>query len=547
MPVLLWGPAFALNFDPIKALRCGVAPLDGDGRMPRAVIAPRGQSVPLLIEATGSGRIRSGSFALTSPQRFASLVRAHRAEAILGEALGRLPRALSASSGLSAAQICAIGGITATACILGTANFEALQGIASAGLWLTFSAAIVLRSMAAIATSAQSRPAMLSDDELPVYTVVAALYREADVVEDLVRAFDAFNYPKSKLDIKLVVERRDHETLARIVELRLPARYEVIIAPPGDPSTKPRALNIALSSARGALLVVYDAEDAPSPDQLRFAASRFAVEKNTDCLQARLAIRNPEESWLSKIFSIEYAALFELINPGLCALDLPIALGGSSNHFRVRSLINAGGWDEWNVAEDADLGIRLSRLGYRVRTLDSDTLEEAPHELGNWFRQRVRWQKGWMQTLIVHSRHPLDFVRDHGPQRAVAAATLIVGAIWSGLFWPFFAIGIIWRALAAAGGGLSLWRELSDVYTYLLALAGIWTVILPLIVLARQRRLRLSAKALALLPAYYALISAATWVATVDLALRPHYWAKTVHGRSQRQIRPAFVPARAQR
>ena len=191
--------------------------------------------------------------------------------------------------------------------------------------------------------------------------------------------------------------------------------------------------------------------------------------------------------------------------------------------------------------------IGLSRLGYRVRTLDSDTLEEAPHELGNWFRQRVRWQKGWMQTLIVHSRHPLDFVRDHGPQRAVAAATLIIGAIWSGLFWPFFAIGIIWRALAAAGGGLSLWRELSDVYTYLLALAGIWTVILPLIVLARQRRLRLSAKALALLPAYYALISAATWVATVDLALRPHYWAKTVHGRSQRQIRPAFIPARAQR
>jgi cellulose synthase/poly-beta-1,6-N-acetylglucosamine synthase-like glycosyltransferase len=100
-----------------------------------------------------------------------------------------------------------------------------------------------------------------------------------------------------------------------------------------------------------------------------------------------------------QLFAIEYATLFDLINPGLCALNLPIPLGGSSNHFCVRSLVGVGAWDEWNVTEDADLGIRLARFGYQVRALDSDTWEEAPYELGNWFRQRVRWQKGWMRLV----------------------------------------------------------------------------------------------------------------------------------------------------
>ena len=391
--------------------------------------------------------------------------------------------------------------------------------------------------MAAVANDATVRPALLSDDELPVYTVVAAVYREADVVEHLIKAFDAFDYPKSKLDIKIVVERRDLETLSRIVELRLPARYEVIVAPPGEPSTKPRALNIALSCARGDLLAVYDAEDAPSPDQLRIAASRFAAEANIDCLQARLKIRNDGNSWLSKLFSLEYAALFDLINPGLCALGLPVALGGTSNHFRVRSLESVGGWDEWNVAEDADLGIRLARLGYRVGSIDSDTSEEAPHEFANWFRQRVRWQKGWMQTCIVHSRQPIRFVQDLGPGRAAAAATLVAGAVISALFWPAFAIGTIWRALSAGEGYLSPWREAGDVFTYILALSGVWTMVLPALVAARLRRLTVTPRTLALMPVYYLLVSAAAWTAIIDLAARPHYWAKTAHGRTPR--RPA--------
>jgi glycosyltransferase XagB len=534
-------PRFAHGFDAMKGLRCGVAPLDPRGKGPRAVIAPRAQFVPLLIEATQSGRIRSGAFALTSPQRFAGLVRAHHGEAVLDAALARLPDRFAARRGMTGPQVAAVGAVAAAAWVLGVASFDALQAVAWAALWLTFSAAVVLRSIAAIASNVEVHQPALTNDELPVYTVVIALYQETEVVRDLVKAIDALDYPKSKLDIKLVVERRDLETLSRIVELRLPARYEVIVAPPGEPRTKPRALNIALSSARGDLLVVYDAEDAPDPDQLRLAASRFAADKTIDCLQARLAVRNHTESWLSKLFSMEYAALFDFINPGLCALGLPIALGGSSNHFRIGSLVRVGAWDEWNVTEDADLGIRLARFGYRVAALDSDTWEEAPHELGNWFGQRVRWQKGWMQTLIVHSRRPILFLRDLGFRRALAAATLIIGAILSGLFWPAFAVDTIWRALSVGQGALSPWREANDVFVYILALFGVWAIVLPAIVGAKLRGFNLTARALALLPVYYILLTAATWTAMFHLALWPHHWAKTAHGRSRRKATPVYV------
>lgn len=217
---------------------------------------------------------------------------------------------------------------------------------------------------------------------------------------------------------------------------------------------------------------------------------------------------------------------------------------GDPNHFRVGSLVSVGAWDEWNVTEDADLGIRLARFGYRVESLDSDTWEEAPHELMNWFAQRVRWQKGWMQTLIVHSRGPILFVRDLGFQRALAAITLVLGAVLGGLFWPVFAADTIWRALTAGQGVLSPWREASDVFVYILALFGVWTIVLPAVVAAKWRRLNLTARALALLPVYYILLSAATWTAMFHLALWPHHWAKTLHGRSRRQ--PTPIVARIQ-
>ena len=199
----------------------------------------------------------------------------------------------------------------------------------------------------------------------------------------------------------------------------------------------------------------------------------------------------------------------------------------------MSALLQAGGWDEWNVAEDADLGVRLARSRLKVGSLDSDTTEEAPHELLNWFRQRVRWQKGWMQTAIVHAREPLRAYREIGGRQALAAIVLVLGSVVSALFWPIFAADTLRRAIVAAAGVPSGWREAVDLFTYSLALAGIWAILIPILVAGRQRRFAVSPKALALLPVYYVLVSAAAWTAILDLVLRPHYWAKTEHGRTR--------------
>jgi cellulose synthase/poly-beta-1,6-N-acetylglucosamine synthase-like glycosyltransferase len=264
---------------------------------------------------------------------------------------------------------------------------------------------------------------------------------------------------------------------------------------------------------------------------LRLAAARFAKDAELECLQARLVVRNVEESWLTKLFAMEYAALFDVINPGLAALGAPIALGGSSNHFRTQTLRRIGAWDAWNVTEDADLGLRLARNRCRVAALDSDTYEEAPSTLRKWFNQRRRWLKGWVQTQLVHSRQPRRLVREFGPMHALAAQILIGGGVLSSLFGPLFAIDMLWRVvtcdLFVADSPL---KAIDNVMAGLLAFAGLQAVLLPVFIALDARGLQPLYRYIPLLPVYYGLISLAAWVALVDFIRRPFHWSKTQHG-----------------
>ena len=446
-------------------------------------------------------------------------------------ALERIDPALCARGEMRPAQTIAAAVFGLTLIALAFAAPAAERALSSLLLWTLFSATIGLRLAAGIAANVAAPPPPLADADLPVYTVVVAMYREGAVIPKLVAALNRLDYPKAKLDIKLVIESGDEETLAAIRAERLPSRYDVIVVPPGKPRTKPRALNVALDVARGELLCVYDAEDEPAPDQLRRAAARFAADARLDAMQGKLTIANWRDGWLSFMFAVEYASLFELINPGLSALDFPVALGGTTNHFRANVLRRVGGWDAWNVTEDADLGLRLARFGARVGALESETAEEAPNELGNWFRQRMRWQKGWMQTMIVHTRDPLRYFRETGLKRGLAGLTLIVGTVTTGLFGPPFLAEAIWRAIDEATSDNAMSR-LADVYTYILTLMGLQAVLLPALVAMRKRGLRPYGRALLFMPVYYALVSAATWAALYELIVRPFYWHKTAHGRA---------------
>src|SRR5262249_40834782 len=155
-------------------------------------------------------------------------------------------------------------------------------------------------------------------------------------------------------------------------------------------------LNYALAGARGEFVVIYDAEDRPHPDQLRAACSQFAASPDdVVCLQAPLVISNGGASWVSAAVSLEYSALFFVLLPMLARRRMPVPLGGTSNHFRVAELRASGGWDPYNVTEDADLGMRLHRLGYRCGVIDCPTYEDAPATFRVWLNQRTRWFKGW--------------------------------------------------------------------------------------------------------------------------------------------------------
>jgi cellulose synthase/poly-beta-1,6-N-acetylglucosamine synthase-like glycosyltransferase len=179
---------------------------------------------------------------------------------------------------------------------------------------------------------------------------------------------------------------------------QLDAHMQVLVVPEGAPRTKPRATQYALQFARGEYVVVYDAEDAPEPDQLRRAlAALRAGGERLGCLQAQLNIYNSDATWFTRQFTVEYTALFDCILPTLERLRLPVPLGGTSNHFPRAVLDAVGGWDPYNVTEDADLGIRLARAGWHVGVLNSTTWEEAPPTFRIWKGQRTRWLKGWMQ------------------------------------------------------------------------------------------------------------------------------------------------------
>ena len=330
----------------------------------------------------------------------------------------------------------------------------------------------------------------------------------------------------------IVVEAGDGETLAALDRTALPGFIEVIVAPPGQPRTKPRALNIALELARGAFTVIYDAEDVPHPGQLRLAVATFAaMGPEVACCQARLAIDNTEDGWLTRFFTIEYAALFDVINPGLAAMDLPIPLGGTSNHFRTEVLRSVGAWDAWNVTEDADLGIRLALGGYRVADLPSTTIEEAPARLKAWMSQRARWMKGFMQVCITHSRRPLQACVRLGPLKALAAVTMTFGTVATALGYPVFTALAVWSlASGSLWEGGTLPRIFASAVGLVVLPAGLAAMLAPPAVALRRRGWTKLMPLVALLPFYYVLVSAAAWRGFIELLVAPFQWNKTDHG-----------------
>lgn len=364
----------------------------------------------------------------------------------------------------------------------------------------------------------------------PRYTVVAALYHEAEVVGQLIERLSRIDYPADRLQGLLVLEAHDHDTIAAALATPRPDWLDVFVIPPGKPQTKPRALNCALAHATGDLLTVYDAEDDPDPLQLREAASRFAADPTgrLACLQAPLRIRRGRKSdaspFLDQQFAAEYASLFETALPGIARLGLPFPLGGTSNHFRTDVLSAVEGWDAWNVTEDADLGFRLWSRGWRLGVISRPTWETPPGGLDNWLPQRTRWLKGYMQTWGVHTRAPWRLGWRGGVALVLTVGAGLVSAALHGLSLAWVAAAV----LVALTAGLPPGTPALALSVLVLGAASAW---LSCAIGARRAGVAYGPTDMITAPAYWALLSLAFVHAAWRLVLDPYAWDKTRHRR----------------
>jgi len=371
----------------------------------------------------------------------------------------------------------------------------------------------------------------LDPHELPKYTILVPLYREAAVIEHLVTSVGRLDYPATKLDVKLLVEEDDLETRERIEELGLPAQFKLVVVPDSKPKTKPKACNYGLIQAEGKYVVIYDAEDRPDPDQLKKIVAAFArVEERIVCIQCKLNYFNRTQNVLTRWFTAEYSHWFDLLMPGLDAADAPIPLGGTSNHFITEKLIELGAWDPFNVTEDADLGIRLHKAGYKTGMVDSTTFEEANSDLYNWIRQRSRWVKGYIQTWLVHMRHPVRLHRQIGWRSFWSFQFIIAGTFLSFLLNPFYwTMTTLWLMTQ-----FHVIQQIFPFYVYYPAAIALFIGnfgFTYINVAGCMRRGHAGLVKYALLsPIYWALMSVGAWKGLIQLVYRPHYWEKTVHG-----------------
>jgi cellulose synthase/poly-beta-1,6-N-acetylglucosamine synthase-like glycosyltransferase len=532
-------------------------------RSGRIALVEDGPSRHLLIAPTPAEAERVASLLERRPDLAATLTVAPPAEIrrcltegvapqLVEGAVNRLDRRmpeLSARRLLTPAQI-RFG--LALSLVLGVASWyggwimlQAFNLVAS----VLFLALVMLRLLAVSIvlerTHRPSPPLDVDRDQLPVYSVLVPLYDEAHMVADLARALGRLDWPKDRLDIKFIVEARDRATRLAIEHLGLGPPFEMVVVPDRAPRTKPKALNFALPLARGEFVTVYDAEDRPDPGQLLEAYLAFSAgDDRLACLQAPLLIENDDANVLTAFFAMEYSMQFDGVLPMLAALDMPLPLGGTSNHFRIRALRAVGGWDPYNVTEDADLGVRFARFGYRTTTITRPTYEEAPRAVRPWLKQRTRWLKGWMQTFLVHSREPRRLWRELGPRRTLGFILTGFGAVVAAAIHPLYlatAVALLidpsalWRADTPLGSAMIFLNVFNFVAAYV-AFAVLSRATL------RLRRRKRQPGVLPFLPGYWLLLSLACYRALLQLVVAPHRWEKTRHhGSSAEDARPSLL------
>lgn len=380
------------------------------------------------------------------------------------------------------------------------------------------------------------KPVMIPMAEKPVVSLIVPLFREAAIAHELVLRLSRLTYPKSLLDVVLVLEAKDTKTRQMIESISLPGWMRVVRVPDGHLTTKPRALNYALGHTRGDIIGVLDAEDAPAIDQIERVVEAFhQAPSNVACVQGILDFYNTKSNALARCFTIEYAIWFRVVLAGAARLGLPIPLGGTTVYLKRAALKHVGGWDAHNVTEDADLGIRLYRFGYRTILIPTVTREEANNRIVPWVRQRSRWLKGYIVTYLVHMRRPFRLLKDIGARKFLGFQAFFLATILQFTLAP--ALWSFW--LVCFGVATPLFEVIpADWAKGLLALflfGELVSLLTGFVAVGRTQHEGLM-QWVPMMFFYFPLGVFAVYKAWSELLFKPFYWDKTEHGRSEPDV-----------
>jgi len=500
------------------------------------MVAPPLDRLPELLPRLAMRFSGDTRFCLTTPRRLEKRLRASLAERTERATTSHIDAHLPEFSSRRTPSLIQKAGIVLASLLFAVGTLLPIPVATAAVTFASVAAFLGLTLVRLGGCTAAWRPSIaekrLADADLPSYALLVALYQEANMLPQLSAALDRLDYPRDRLDIVFLVEEDDLPTrTAADAAVEGRPHMRVTVVPAGRPRTKPRALAYGLAFCRASIVAVFDAEDRPHPDQLRVAAAAL-VNGPSDlaCVQARLDIAGAR-SWLERQFLIEYASLFSGVLPWLSRERLPLPLGGTSNHFKRRVLAAVGGWDPYNVTEDADLGVRLARFGYRTAVIDSSTLETAPETVAIWLRQRRRWVKGWLMTALVHAARPARLVGDVGLRATTVVLLHLAANVLAPLLYPVWMATVLFYLFGIldppVGGGL-FGNLLLGAMVASLLVGYFSTFLCAWLALDRRGRpdIRLD---LPLMPIYWLLGAWAAWRAVAEVLVSPHFWAKTPH------------------
>lgn len=231
------------------------------------------------------------------------------------------------------------------------------------------------------------------------FTLMLPARHEEAVLAHTIDRLAESDHPDFEILVLIGHDDPGTEAVAREAELRHPGLIKVVIDH-SVPKNKPRAMNTALPHATKDVVGVFDAEDEVHPRLLSLVDSRF-TETGADLVQGGVQLMNVRSSWWSLRNCLEYYFWFRS-RLHFHAEARFIPLGGNTVFVRTDLLREAGGWDGDCLAEDCELGVRLSTAGARVAVAydpEVVTREETPGSLTSLFKQRTRWSQGFLQVL----------------------------------------------------------------------------------------------------------------------------------------------------